>query len=84
MKDILIIYGIPTEIVNAILMLYKNIRSLVRSPDGDTPFFYITTEVLHGDKLVQSICIVFIHYISKKSVDSNLRIPGSLLQKKKQ
>ena len=59
MKDILNIYGIPSEIVNAILMLYKNIRSMVRSPDGDTPFFYITTEVLHGDKLVQSICIIF-------------------------
>ena len=32
MKDISIIYGIPTEIVNAILMLYKNTRSMVRLP----------------------------------------------------
>ena len=46
MKDILIIYGIPTEIVNAILTLYKNTRSMVRSPDDDTPFFDITTGVL--------------------------------------
>ena len=45
MKDILIIYGIPTEIVNEILMLYKNIRTMVRSPDGDTHFFDITTGV---------------------------------------
>ena len=42
MKDIIIIYCIPTEIVNAILMLYNNTRSMVRSPDGDTPFFDIT------------------------------------------
>ena len=33
-KDILIIYGIPTEIVNAILMLYTNIRYMVRSSDA--------------------------------------------------
>ena len=32
-------------------MLYKNTCSMVRSPDGDTPFFDITTGVLHGDKL---------------------------------
>ena len=51
MKDILIIYSIPTEIINIILMLYKNIRSMVRLPDGDTPFSNITTGVQHGDKL---------------------------------
>ena len=66
MKDILIIYGIPTEIVNAILMLYKNTRSMIRSPDGDTTFFDITTGVLHGDKLAQFICICN-HYIFKKN-----------------
>ena len=72
MKGILIIYGIPTEIVNAILMLYNYTRSMVRSPDCDTPFFDITTGVLHGDKLAQFICIICLHYILKKSVDSNL------------
>ena len=46
MKDILIIYGIPTEIVNAILTLYNNTRFMVRSPDGDTSFFDITNGVL--------------------------------------
>ena len=72
MKDILIIYGIPTEIVNAILMIFKNTRYMVRSPDGDTSFFDITTGVLHGYKLAPFICIICIHYILKKSVDSNL------------
>ena len=63
MKDILIIYVIPTEIVNSILMLYNNTRSMVRSPDGDTSFFEIITGVLHRDKLSQFICIIYIHYI---------------------
>ena len=38
-KHILKSYGIPAETVNAILMLYLNTRSMVRSPDGDTQFF---------------------------------------------
>ena len=83
MKYILIIYGIPTEIINYILMLYKNTRSMVRSSDGETPFFDITTGVLHGDKLAQFICIIFLDYILKKSVDSNL-LPGFTLENKKQ
>ena len=82
MKDILIIYSIPTEIVNAILMLYKNTRSMVRSPDGDTSFFDITTGVIHGHKRAQFICIICIHYILKKSMDSNLH-PGFTLSKEK-
>ena len=33
MKEILLKYGIPEEIGCAIMMLYKNIRLMVRSPD---------------------------------------------------
>ena len=51
MKEILLKYGIPEETVFAIMMLYKNTRSMVRSPDGDTTYFEITTGVLQGDKL---------------------------------
>ena len=69
MKDILIIYGIPTDIRNAILMLYKNTRSMVRSPDGDTPFFDITTELLQGDTLAPFLFIICLDYILKKSLE---------------
>ena len=43
MEQILLAYGIPKETVNAIMMLYKNTRAKVRSPDGDTDFFDILT-----------------------------------------
>ena len=46
MKEILIKYGISEEKVNAIMILYNNTRSMVCSPDGDIPFFEITTGVL--------------------------------------
>ena len=36
MKNILSAYGIPTETVEAIMILYRDTRSMARSPDGDT------------------------------------------------
>ena len=41
MEQILLEYGLPKEIVSAIMMLYKNTKAMVRSPDGDTDFFDI-------------------------------------------
>ena len=34
-EKILLAYGIPKEIVAAIMILYRNTKSIVRSPDGD-------------------------------------------------
>ena len=34
MRSIIIHYGIPDETMNGIMMLYKNTRSMVRSPAG--------------------------------------------------
>ena len=53
MKEIILKYGIPEETVCAIMMLYKNTRSMVRSPEEDTPYFEITTGVLKGDTLAR-------------------------------
>ena len=47
-------------------MLYINTRSMVRFPDGDTPFFEITTGVLQGDTLATFLFIIFLDYILKK------------------
>ena len=41
MEKVLLAYGIPKEIVAAIMILYRNTKSMVRSPDGDTEFFDI-------------------------------------------
>ena len=82
MKHILIIYGIPTEIVNVILMLYKNNRFMVRSPDGDTPFFDITTGVLQGDTLAPFLFIICLDYILKQSLDSNSDLGFIIIKRK--
>ena len=38
-------YGIPNEIIKAIMIMYKNTQAFVRSPDGDTEFFDIIAGV---------------------------------------
>ena len=51
MYEILKANGIPIVIIKAIMMLYTNTKSFVRSPDGDTVFFDINAGVLQGDIL---------------------------------
>ena len=71
MKETLIKYGIPEETFNAIMILYNNTRSMVRSQDRDTPFFDITTGVLQGDTLAPFIFIICLDYILKISLDDD-------------
>ena len=44
---------------------------MVRSPDGDTPYFEITTGVLQGDTLAPFLFIIWLDYIMKTSLDNN-------------
>ena len=51
MEQILLAYGLPKETVAAIMILYRNTKVKVRSPDGDTEYFDIVAGVLQGDTL---------------------------------
>ena len=46
MEQVLEAYGIPNEMIKAIMIMYKNTRTFVRSPDCDTEFFDIIAGVL--------------------------------------
>ena len=48
MEHIIKSYGIPTKIINDIMLLYIDTKSMVRSPDGDTEYLYINEGVLRG------------------------------------
>ena len=39
MKEIQLAYALLKETVISIMTLYKNIKAMVHSPDGDTDFF---------------------------------------------
>ena len=48
MKVILLKYGIGEVTVRAIMMIYNNTRSMVRSPDGDTCMMHLTLKYQLG------------------------------------
>ena len=70
MRDILPPYGIAKEAVNAMMILYQNIKTKSRSPDSDTDFFDINAGILQGDTLVPFTFIVCLDYVLRKSLDA--------------
>ena len=51
------------------MTLYKNMKVKVRSPDGDTHFFDIVTDVLQGDPLAPYQFIICLDYVHRTSID---------------
>ena len=49
MEQILFANSLPKETVAVIMILYKNTKVKVRTPDGDTDYFDIVIGVLQGD-----------------------------------
>ena len=62
-------YGVPKETVAAIMILYRNSKVKVRSPDGDTEYFDIVVGVLQGDTLAPNLFIICLDYVLRTSID---------------
>ena len=69
MEQTLLAYGLPKETVAAIMMLYKNTKVNVRSPDGNTDFFDIIADVLRGDTFAPYLFIICLDYVLRPSID---------------
>ena len=82
MELILLAYGLPKETVAAIMILNKNTKVKVRSPDGDTEYFDIVAGVLHGDTLAPYLFIICLDYVLRASIDK-IRENGFELTKKR-
>ena len=67
MFEILGLYGIPTETIEAIKVLYTNTRSSIITPDGETESFDILSGILQGDTLAPFLFIIVIDYIMRIS-----------------
>ena len=63
MEQILFVYGLPKEIIAAIMMLYKNMKVKVCSLDGDTDYFDNVAGVLQGDTLASYLFIICLDYV---------------------
>ena len=77
MEQILEAYGIPNEIIKAIIIIYKNTQAFVRYPDGDTEFFDIIAGVLQGDTLAPYLFIIVLDYVLR-NVDQSKNLGFTL------
>ena len=62
MFAILTAYGIPPKVVAALKSLYHETQAFVRTSDGNTDFFDITTGVLQGDTAAPYLFIIVLDY----------------------
>ena len=69
MEQILLVYGLPKKTVTAIMILYRNTKVKVHSPDGDIDFFDIVAGVLQGDTLAPYLFILCVEYVLRTSID---------------
>ena len=69
MEQMLFAYGLPKETVAAIMILYRNTKVKVRSPDGDRDYFDIVAGVLQGDTLPPYLFIICLNYVLRTSID---------------
>ena len=51
------------------MMLHKNMKVKVRTPDGDTDYFDIVAGVLQGDTLAPYLFIICLDYVPRTSID---------------
>ena len=70
MLHILLNYGIPEEIVNAIAIMYDNPSSFVQTLDGPTKEFFTTTGILQGDTLAPYLFVIVVDYLLRQSIDT--------------
>ena len=82
MEQILLAYGLPKETIAAIMILYRNTKVKVRSPDGDTEYFNIVAGVLQGDTLAPYFFIICLDYVLRTSIDK-IKENGFELTKKR-
>ena len=81
-EQILLAYSIPKETVAAIMILCKNTKVKVHSPDGDTDYFDIIAGVLQGDTLAPYLFIICLDYVLRTSIDK-IKENGFELTKKR-
>ena len=82
MADLLNAYGIPDEIISAIMIAYKNTKSIVRTDDGDTDFINISGGVFQGDTIGPFLFIICLDYVLKKALDRNNDLGFTLIERR--
>ena len=82
MNWLISIDGIPKETVAAIMILYRNTKVKVHSPDGDTDYFDIVAGVLQGNTFAPYLFIICIDYVLRTSIDKIKENSFKLIKKR--
>ena len=76
MAKVLISYGIPDKLVDAINGSYANTRTKVYSPDGVSEEGDIVAGVIQGDTLSPYLFIIVVDYALRKSINGHVEELG--------
>ena len=68
--------------INAIMILYRDTKSMVRSPDDDTEYVDINAGVLQVDTMAPLLFIITIYYVLITSIYENKDL-GLILSKQR-
>ena len=82
MEQILPACSLPKETIIAIMILYRNTKVKMRSPDGDTDYFDIVAGVLEKDTLAPYHFIICLDYVLRTSINK-IKENGFELTKKR-
>ena len=82
MEQILLAYGLPKETFAAIIILNRNTKLKVRSPDGDTDYFHVVAGVLQRETLAPYLFIICLDFVLRTSIDK-IKENGFELTKKR-
>ena len=69
MFEILGLYGVPTQIIETIKILYTDTSATILTPNGGTSSFPIKAGILQGDTLAPFLFIIVVDYVLRMSVD---------------
>ena len=78
MVQIIKSYGIPTKIINVIMILLRYTKSMVRSPNGDIEYFDINSGFLQGDTLALVLFIITLDYVLRIYIDEKRIGPNTI------
>ena len=81
--SILLAYGIPDKLVQAIRALYSNTRAKVCSPDGDSDWFSISAGVLQGDTLAPFLFVIALDYALRCAIKGREEELGFTLERRR-
>ena len=65
MFKILAAYDIPVRIINAIMLMYRDIKAKVVSPDGDTDIIF--SGVMQGNTLAPFLFVIVLDYAMRQA-----------------